>query len=153
MKKALSAILLAAALMALCACSSEPEPVELTTDNIEDYLAFSFDYSDVERQTKIGISFGYTDLTLDCYAVASGSFTDASVTVESPLTNGWGVSSADKAYNPDDTETLVCSFRLPANGSYSETHDLIAAIAYSDPDVQNIAYTITEVSGTFTPDK
>lgn len=131
--------------------SKKSAEIELTTANIEDYLSFEFDYSKVERKKQVGLSFGYTDLTLRTYATSVGMFNNVEVTVKIELTNGWSVSSSDEAYDKNDTEVLVCTFRLPNSGEYTTTHDLIAAVKYKDPDTQNIQYTITSVSGTFIP--
>lgn len=159
MKKCLAIILTLVLALSLVACGGEPKEttptappeVQLTVDNINDYLAFEFDYSKVERETKLGISFGYTDITMKSYAVSAGSFNNVEITVEIPLTNGWSVSSSDEAYDKNNDEVLVCSFRLPASGEYTNTHDLIASMVYSDPDSNNVRYTITSVSGTFVP--
>lgn len=152
-----SLVLLLATLMALsliaCGREAKEKEVQLTTDNISDYLAFEFDYSEVERQKKLGISFGNTDITMRSYAVAAGSFNGVSITVEIPLSNGWSVSSVDKAYNENNSEVLICSFRLPSSGEYTDIHHLIASMMYSDPDSRNVKYTITSVSGTFAPSK
>ena len=154
MKKTISLLLAIILCLSLCACSDgtkAPAEVELTVDNINEYLAFEFDYSKVERESKIGLSFGYTDLTLSTYAVAAGSFSNAEITVEIPLTNGWSVSSGDEAYDENNSDVLVCTFRIPASGTYTDTHDLIASVVFSDPDSSNIRYTVTAVSGTFIP--
>ena len=162
MKKTISLILLLVMGLSLWSCGGgskeivpdelkevETKEIELTVDNIKDYLAFEFDYSKVERQTKIGISFGYTDITMRSYAVSSGSFNNVEITVEIHLTNGWSVASSDEAYDRTNSEVLTCSFRLPASGEYTDTHDLIAAGVYSNPDSKNVYYTITSVSGKF----
>lgn len=156
MKKSIIAILALTLILSLAACGGSSEPaapqeVQLTTENINDYLALEFDYSKVERETKIGLSFGYTDITLKSYAVAPGSFSNAEITVEVPLTNGWSVSSSDEAYDENNTETLTCTFRLPASGEYTDTHNLIASIVFRDPDSNNVKYTVTSVSGAFIP--
>lgn len=152
MKKTFIFVLTLAMLLSLCACSAGSKEITLTVDNIDDYLAFEFDYSKVEKEKKLGISFGYTDITMKSYAVSAGSFNDVKITVEIPLTNGWSVASSDEAYDENNPDVLTCSFRLPATGEYTNTHDLIAAVVYSNPDSNNIKYTITSVSGTFVPD-
>lgn len=152
MKKLIALLLAAALALSLAACGGSKE-VELTTDNIEEYLDFDFDYSKVDRQQKIGITFGYTDITCSTYAVQAGDFNNAEVTVEVSLNNGWEVSSSDTACDENNPETLVMTFRIPADGEYTETHDLIASLVFQDPDAQNISYNITSVSGTFTPSR
>ena len=151
MKKTLLFVLSLAMLLSLCACGGGSKEIPLTVDNIDDYLAFEFDYSKVERERKIGMSFGYTDITMKSYAVSAGSFNDVEITVEIPLTNGWSVTSSDEAYDENNDETLICSFRLPASGEYTDTHSLIASVVFSDPDSNNVKYNITSVSGTFVP--
>ena len=151
MKKIIALLLAALLCFTVCACGGAPKTVELTTDNIEEYLSFNFAYGDVERQTKLGISFGYTDLTMKTYAISSGNFENVKITLSVPLKNGWAVSSSDSAYNKADSETLTITFTLPASGELTATHDLIASMVYSNPDNQNINYTITSVTGTFIP--
>lgn len=155
MKKIFALFLAVIMTLSLTACGGETKnkEIQLTTDNISNYLAFEFDYSKVERENTLGISFGYTDITMKSFAVSAGSFDNVEITVEIPLTNGWSVSSSDKAYDENNSEMVICSFRLPASGEYTDTHDLIAAMVYKDPDSSNIKYTITSVSGTFTPSK
>ena len=152
MKKLMALILTAALALCLAACGGTKE-VELTKDNIEEYLDFDFDYSEVERQKTIGITFGYTDITCNTYAVQAGDFNNVEVTVEILLNNGWSVSSSDTAYDKNNPEILTMNFRIPVDGEYTKTHDLIASIVFQDPDAQNINYNITSVSGTFTPSK
>lgn len=155
MRKIIAILLVLLCFLASCGNSStestEIAEIELTTANIEDYLSFEFDYSKVERKKQLGISFGYTDITLRTYATSVGMFNNVEVTVKIELTNGWSVASSDEAYGKNDTEALVCTFRLPNSGEYTTTHDLIASIRYKDPDTKNIKYTITSVSGTFIP--
>lgn len=151
MKKIVALLLTFVLCFALCACGG-PKEVVLTRENIEEYLAFDFNYGDVERQKKIGLTFGYTDLNVKAYAISSGSFENVKITLSIPLNNGWSVSSSDSAYDKNNDETLTLSFNLPATGEYTSTHDLIASVAFSDPKNQNIRYSITEVSGTFIPD-
>ena len=153
MKKIVALLLVLTMCFSLVACggTKTPSEVQLTVENINDYLAFEFDYSKVKRESKLGISFGYTDITMRSYAISAGSFSNAEITVEIPLTNGWSVSSSDEAYDKNNDEVLVCSFELPVSGEYTDTHELIASMVFSDPDGKNVKYTITSVSGTFIP--
>lgn len=156
MKKRIVLLLVLIMTLSLCACGKDagkknddaPKEVELTTDNIEDYLAFTFDYAEVTKKNNVlGIPHGYTEITLSTYAVRGGTFNNVEITVEVPLSVGWEVSSSDKAYVEGDADTLTCSFRLPANGDYSETHDL-SSITAIDPKT-NVKYQITNVSGSY----
>lgn len=150
MKKCLILIIALVLMLSLASCG-KPKEVELTADNIEDYLSFEFDYSRVERDTKQGFEFGFTDLTVKTYGKVPGSFKDAYVTIEIPLTNGWTVSSNDKAYIKNYPDVLALSFMLPASGDYSTNHDLIASISFTEPNRNNVKYNITSVQGTFIP--
>lgn len=159
MKKCLAIILTLVLTLSLVACGGEPTEttptappeVQLTAHNIKDYLAFEFDYSEVESKTKYDFTFGYTDITMKSYAVSSGSFNNVEITVKIYLPFGWYVSSNDKAYDENNTDELVYSFRLPASGEYTTTHDLIASTVWSKPNSNTVSYVITSVSGTFVP--
>lgn len=130
-----------------------PEPskeVTLTKENIEQYLVFDFDYSDVERDSVMGLSLGYTDLTTNVYSTQSGSFNNVKITMNIELDYGWSVKKGDKASSRSDKGFLTLDFRLPSNGSFTEKHELSASGAWSNPR-SRVKYTITSVSGTFVP--
>ena len=75
MKKILSLILALVMCLSLCACGEKEELIELTTDNIGNYLAFSKDVSggSVEKAKKsiLGTSFTYYEGTGEYTLTAS----------------------------------------------------------------------------------
>ncbi|MBE6895493.1 MAG: hypothetical protein E7477_00185 [Ruminococcaceae bacterium] len=161
MKKILSIftiILLISVCLAACEQSEKtlpeqtPEQTEitLTKDNIRKYLIISGQYGKIERQQKIGITFGYSDFTINIDPAVPGSFYNASITLQVALTKEWDVSSSDPAYSENDGY-LTTTIKIPAHGSKEETHSLIANIVFGDHNNQNVRINVLSVSGTFVP--
>ncbi len=151
-------------------------PVHLTVDNINEYLNFNFSYSDVERSSMLGLSFGSTRISFETYSIKDGKYEDVQLSLEVTLGGGWSVSSSDSAHSASkkaseqrtaerekeleksgkfdislyDPSVLACSFSLPVDGKYSETHKLGAVYSYSDPS-SDVEYKVIDVTGTFHP--
>ncbi len=149
-------ILLVPMCVFLSACSSQskqPQPIELTIDNIEQYLTMQFEYMNF-KSTRLGdssLSVGSVELLLSTYTARSGSFDDVSITLEIS-TIGWKATSTDAAYiEEDDESTLILNFKLPSDGRYNETLKFGSFPTSSKPDLSYLMYTITNVSGTFIP--
>ncbi len=130
---------------------STAKEIELTKDNIDDYLIISGQYSKIEREYSLGISFGYSDFTINVEPAVSGKFNKASIVLRVKLTYGWSVSSSDPAYS-ESNEYLTTTIRLPYNGTKNEIHSLIASFAYDNHNNQNVEVEIVSVTGTFVPD-
>ena len=130
--------------------STQSTEVTLSASNINEYLNISGQYGEIERETKIGISFGYSDFTINIDPAVPGQFYNTSITLKVDLTYGWEVSSSDPAFSENDGY-LTTTIKLPANGSKEEIHSLIASTVYGNHDNQNVKIQIVSVSGTFVP--
>lgn len=122
-----------------------PKPVELATGNIQSYLLISLEYSKPET----GDIYSRSDISLKMYPVKGGTFENVELTVEVPICIGWNVSSSDKAYDEANDDTLICTIKLPASGTYEETHQIIG-FTIIDPSIGSRFY-IKSVKGTFIP--
>ena len=125
--------------------------ITLTTNNIKKYLNISGQYGKITRESKIGVSFGYSDFTINIDPAIPGDFYNVSITLKVKLTNGWDVSSSDPAYSKNDGY-LTTTIKLPANGSKEAVHSLIAAASYGNHNNQNVKVEIVSVSGSFVRD-
>ena len=161
MKKLLALMLAAALALSLVACGGGGDggskEVELTADNIEDYLSLSFETSNLRALNILGTDFGsLQDITISAYAVQGGSFNNVQITFEIPLpTLGdsyalFKVAASDDAYDQNNETILAFTVSLPANGEFSEVHTVGSDLSYNLDDY-DIEYTITEISGTFNP--
>lgn len=125
---------------------------------IEDYLSLSLETSNRRAHNILGTSFGsLQDITISAYAVQGGSFNNVQITFEIPLptlpTDSltlFEVVESDDAYDENNKTTLTFTVRLPANGEFSEVHTVGSSLSYNLDDY-DIEYTITEISGTFSP--
>lgn len=153
MKKLLALILAASLAFSLAACGGGDggsKEVELTADNIGDYLSLSLETSNLRAQNILGVNFGsLQDITLSGYAVQGGSFNNVQITFEIQLPEfAFEVAQSDDAYDENNEETLTFTVRLPANGEFSEVHTVSSSVSYDLGDY-DIEYTIKEISGTF----
>ena len=115
--------------------SSFDTKVELTANNIEDYLAIELD----DRHDGY-----YQKLTITTYAVVGGSFNNTKITLKFDLAPGWST-------NSDDSNELTCSIRLPASGNFTETYTLSFDASQYFDGYTEFDYIITAVSGSFDP--
>ena len=154
MKKLLALILAASMAFSLAACGGGGDEgskeVELTADNIGDYLSLSLETSNLRAQNILGVNLGsLQDITLSGYAVQGGSFNNVQITFEIQLPEfAFEVAQSDDAYDENNEETLTFTVRLPANGEFSEVHTVGSSVSYDLGDY-DIEYTIKEISGTF----
>ena len=135
----------------------EPTPIELTVDNIKDYVAFEFDYDEVKKETVSYFNYSYylTALNLNAYTTVDGTFSNLQIQIEVAAPFSFTVPTDSKGYDSKNDEIIYCSFRIPSSGDYSASYKLRADYSYSSMDLkpQRVQYTITSVSGTFTPNK
>ncbi|MBE6981426.1 MAG: hypothetical protein E7437_03785 [Ruminococcaceae bacterium] len=124
-------------------------PVELTAENISDYLVVNFDF-EYAGLDSLGILANHR-ITCSTYSARNGSFDNVTATIRITLEPDWYVLGTDTGRVEDEEGILQYSFRLPSDGKYSEIHDIFGWYGIADPRPQNITYTFTEVSGTFIP--
>ena len=126
----------------------KPSEVQLTKENIKDYLSFEFSYEEGESTKVLGFYSRHADIITKTYPISSGSFSDVKITIEITVATGWSI-----AGEPASNHTFIQSFRLPASGEYTNSQELISLGGGDYLRNSDIKYTITSVSGTFTPAK
>ena len=131
-----------------CTSCGKPSEVQLTKENIKDYLSFDFSYEEGESTKVLGFYSRHADIITKTYPISSGSFSDVKITIEIPVATGWSI-----AGEPASNHTFIQSFRLPASGEYTNSQELISLGGGDYLRKSDIKYTITSVSGTFTPAK
>lgn len=148
MKKTISLLLALVMCLSLCACGNntstndanpinteeeENNAIELTTENIAEYLVIKYHYSDKEVAS-IGSNATAT-VTIEIYPVAGGSFNNVKLILNTSIGNHWKLAESDSSYKylktltaewSDDTwqEMLITEIQLPADGKYTETHTI-----------------------------
>lgn len=128
----------------------ENQEIELTEDNISSYLSMDFSYSEMEETPFFSNTLYSMDVVLNTYPTIGGSFNNVDITVTVLLEDnmGWEVDGGDNAAKTSGDGYLSFSFRLPANGNYTESHGISSIFGVILND--DIRYEITDVSGTFT---
>ncbi len=182
MKRMLVLLLALVMLLSMCGCQSNPTPTEttkakeiqLTVDNIEEYITLSFQVKDVERKDGgLYITAGGT-VEFQAYSIQPGAFSNVNIVIHPLLFQdcrtcgddpvipsykdifGYGYSFDDdsREYN-DSTEKI--SFTLPSSGNYSTQYMLNCCYCDYDThprplkDGMFLDYTIISVTGTFIP--
>lgn len=168
-KKIIIFLLLCSIVIFSVACT-ETEPtiteVELTTDNIKEYLNISGQYGEVKENKEIVGSYYYlctydSDFTLITYSTVPGSFSNVSITLEVTLPFGWKVAgtsngsfSQEKGSEYTGYEVTI-TITLPTDGKTEKMYALSdAGESYLKPfdlDNQEPFIRILSVTGTFTP--
>jgi len=123
------------------------EVIELTTENLSEYLEMGLKYGERDTHSAIGISITYVDVFFDVYPVVPAQFNDVKITARISCPNGWSAKSSDSAYDEDDPENMIIEFRLPADGKYSETHS-IGKSNWAAPPEKDCTLEIVSVEGT-----
>ena len=156
MKRILALILVIALCLGLCACGGGKTTVDLTKENIEEYLDFSVSHSSARiQQTNImgvNLSFSEVDVFLKIYPTVPGGFENVSISMKIHCPNNWEVDSSDREYDPNDTSTMTFTVDLPANGEYNETHT-IGRSYYAAAPSEICSIEIVDVSGSFISSK
>lgn len=162
MKKVLSLILALVLCLPLCACGGAsggtpntsaptvPQNVELTKENIKDYLVFRTVYGEKETHKTLGINFTDVETKLEIYSTVAGTFENVNITLKIRCPNHWVVNSSDSAYNKSEDTAMTILVRLPAKGEYSEMHKIGRSYWAAAPE-SNCYIDIISVSGTFVP--
>ena len=156
MKKALSLFLVLIMCLSLCACGSdtdtdtksvstekeENKAIELTTENISEYLVIKYHYSDKELGPIV--AYASATVTIEIYPIKGGSFNNVNLILNTTIGNHWEVAESDSSYKylktlnaewSDDTwkEMLITEIQLPADGKYTETHTITGISTHELP--------------------
>jgi len=165
MKRILSLLLVCMICLGLCACGeSAPKEIQLTVENIEEYLSFETEYEITdEKTTLLGESWRIktydADQILKVYPICAGKFENVQLEIEVPLYNNWYVD-----VDPDTTVAVadvIFDFNLPVSGEYESSKEIHYSSAITSYEYAQLrkersdnapSYVIKSVSGQFVKD-
>ena len=156
MKKFISLLLAIILCFSMCACGASsapaaPKAVELTKDNIGDYISISGEYKNGDYHSTILYYVSTADLDFKAYSTVAGSFSNVEITVRADLSEKTGALS-EKWHMADseDKSKVEFTFKMPASGDYSTSYSIECDRATWKLS-GSAKLEIVSVSGTFTP--
>ena len=146
MKKFLALLLAVIMCLTFSSCG-EPKPVELTVENIDEYLSGRIIYG----QAFLGVQ---VPITVEISPKVSGTFENVKLVFSEPLpARTWQLVESDSSYkyvkekienDRSGRNYLITEINLPANGQYSEKHEmetyLISGELDKVPDESEISF-------------
>lgn len=161
MKHILTIVLVLVISMSLCACggakkeeeaSKEPQKVELTSSNIEDYLTFKANFINGRYENLLGImNYAKADMEVEAYSTVAGTYDNVEVTLKANMTEQDNYSLIDQ-WHLEDTEDneIKITFKMPSSGEYEATYPV--ECTGSTQRLNGIRdFTVISASGTFIP--
>ena len=132
------------------------EDVQLTKDNIEDYIQFDGEFTNGEYTMSI-VNYANATLEFQAYPVVSGKFNNVEITLiassdDSTFTymngfgNYWHLTDDDR-----DTKDIKFTFRLGVDGKFSKNYE-VECLNNTGVLSGGSDFSIVSVSGTFIPD-
>lgn len=162
MKKLITLLFAIVMCISLVACGEKStskqtsNEIQLTVDNIYTYLNITGKYEDSYYERGVLYYSSYSTVALETYGVQSGTFENVVLEVKAQLPDGhsvlesWEVKTDDSAYNATDPTILSFSIRLPSDGRFNDTHNIICE-QNSDKLEGSCDFEIVSVSGKFVP--
>ena len=159
MKKIIAMLLVLVLCLSICACSSTPstpstpKEIELTKDNINEYISISGEYKNGDYHSSLLYYISTADLDFKAYSTVAGSFSNVEITVRADLSEKDGALGEEwHMADADDNSKVEFTFKMPANCNYSTSYSIEC-----DRATWKLSGTakleIVSVSGTFTPNK
>lgn len=156
MKKLLALMLAAALALSLVACGggdgsggAASKGVELTTENITDYIALSGEFTESEYHQTILYYVSTSIIDFQAYSTVSGSFENVEITVRANI-DDTGVLNEQWHLADSEEPGVEFTFKLPANGNYTHSYG-IECDRNSGKLKGSCDFTIVSVSGTYMP--
>ena len=156
MKKLLALMLAAALALSLTACgggdgsgAAASKEVELSTENIEDYIAFSGEFTDSEYHKTILYYVSTSTIDFQAYSTVSGTFENVEITLRADI-DDTGAFNEQWHLVDSDEPGVEFTFKMPANGTYSHSYG-IECDRNSGKLKGSCNFTIVSVSGTYLP--
>ena len=131
--------------------SAVSKDVSITAENIEQYVKLSTSYGEFETSKTLGVNFADIDVILDTYLTSTGKLNNTTAKIEITCPKDWTVNSSDSAYNSSDSSKMVLNITFPADGKYTEKHQIGCAFTSSKPSA-DCTIRVLEASGTFVQD-
>ena len=146
--------LLLALLLMLPSCSKNE--VELTVDNLSEYVQFSPDFSYQEPYKSNILIFHHYDFSYECYPLREGEFIDVEIEVEVILNDRWFIEGTRDSEGVFE-QKIVSTIYLWSDGTYeSDSYKVFAQQNLkpyqSAPEREVEEFKILSVSGTFVAD-
>jgi len=128
-----------------------PKEIELTKDNIGEYITISGEYKNGDYHSSLFYYISTAELDFKAYSTVAGTFSNVEITVRANLSKEMGALS-EKWHMADseDKSKVQFTFKMPANGNYSTSYSI-------ECDRQTLKLAgaakleIVSVSGTFKP--
>lgn len=156
MKKLLALMLAAALALSLAACGggdssggAASKEVELTAENITDYIALSGEFTESEYHQTILYYVSTSIIDFQAYSTVSGSFENVEITVRANI-DDTGVLNEQWHLADSEEPGVEFTFKLPANGNYTHSYG-IECDRNSGKLKGSCDFTIVSVSGTYMP--
>lgn len=151
MKKALALILTAALALSLAACggSKKPQEIELTTENIGNYISFSGEFTDSEYHQTILYYVSTSTIDFQAYSTAAGAFSNVEITLRANIDNEGAIGEKWHLADAEDTG-VEFTFKMPSSGDYSHSYS-IECDRNTSKLKGSCDFTVVSVSGTYTP--
>ena len=156
MKKFISMLLAVILCLSMCACGASsspaaPKEIELTKDNIGDYITISGEYKNGDYHSTILYYVSTADLDFKAYSTVAGSFSNVEITVRADLSEKTGaIGEKWHMADSEDKSKVEFTFKMPANGDYSTSYGIECDRATWKLS-GSAKLEIVSVSGTFTP--
>lgn len=156
MKKILSLILAVMVCLIFAACGgeteTEPEAVELTKENIGEYIEIRGEYKNGDYHAGFLYYTSTADLDIQAYSIVPGTFDNVKITVKANLQDKGEDSITKWHLAGTDGDSVKITFSMPSSGTYSSSYRIEC-----DRNTWKLSGSskleIVDVSGTFTPSK
>lgn len=153
MKKLFALMLAATLTISLISCgggSEKPKEVELSKDNIADYISFSGEFTDSEYHQTLLYYVSTSTIDFQAYSTVSGTFENVEITVRANIDDTGAI--GEKWHLADsDEEGVEFTFKMPASGEYSHSYG-IECDRNTNRLKGNCDFTVISVTGTYIPE-
>lgn len=164
MKKIITILCVAALLLSLVACGGKETKVELTTENISDYLNIEADVTkstlDVSGKGVFSTGNGNAEITIKSEAISESIFEDVTITCkvttfgEESYPYGWEFTSDNERGVLDSENYKMITIDIPKDGNISIIEEL-NFVLYADKgyspipakELDSISFKVVEITG------
>jgi hypothetical protein len=102
-----------------------PAPIELTSSNVEDYIAFRGEFTNSDYYSSLLYYISTSTIEFQAYGTAVGSFDNVEITVLAKIDGAKNGMAGEKWHLAGtDDEAVKFSFRMPTSGDYSSSYGI-----------------------------
>ena len=124
--------------------------VELTTENIGDYIAFSGEFTESEYHQTLLYYVSTSTLDFQAYSTVSGTFENVEITVQANIEDTGSLGESWHLADTDDS-AVEFTFKMPSNGEYAHSYS-IECDRSTNKLTGSCDFTVVSVSGTYISD-